>query len=171
MGTYAISNFECVNTFADGTCETPDGGNTLIVTGGDTGAFEAGSTWLQMFAPASLAISFDYAFTTEDVLDDPQLPMFDVGGYVSGGQFKPLSLAALAGTVLFQVNKGQLFGFGVETVDNFGGPGILSISNFDARELQTSPVPEPGSATAMLIAFSAAGGLLVRSRRRQERQQ
>jgi hypothetical protein len=72
------------------------------------------------------------------------------------------------GSFQFQVNKGVLFGFGVETTDNMGGPGILSISNFLARESQASPIPEPGSAQAIGLATAcAAAGNFVRTRRKR----
>jgi hypothetical protein len=168
IGEYSIANFECVNTDAGGTCVTPDGGASVIVTGGDTGSLAPGSTWLQMPAPASLLISFDYLFVSGDLLDDPQLPIFDIGGYVSAGQFQPLSLASLMGSFQFQVNKGDLFGFGVETVDNMGGAGVLSISNFQARDSQSSPIPEPGSAQAIAIAIAGvAAGNFLRARRKR----
>jgi hypothetical protein len=168
IGEYSVSAFECADTTASGTCTTPDSGATLIITGGDNGALEPGATFLQMAAPASLLISFDYIFVSEDWFDDPKSPTSDVGGYVSAGKFHPLSLVSLMGSFQYQVNKGDLFGFGVETLDNMGGPGILSILNFQAREFQTSPVPEPGSAEAIGIAIAgAATGNFVRTRRKR----
>lgn len=143
VGDWALDNFALLNTNADGAWMSPDSGLSLILTGGNNGSGLGGKTYLLIFAPERAALSFQYSYATED---DPAWPEYDVGGYLAGGKFHPLSIAAATGNVTVVVDAGEGFGFGVETLDNWGGSASLTISRF-----QVQHVPEPASTAPVLV--------------------
>jgi hypothetical protein len=148
VGDYSFDKFTLLNTNADGFWSTPDGDETLMVTGGNNGTGFIGSTYFLMFAPTSSLISFDYLFESLD-----EWPELDQGGYFKGGAFHTLSPLAIQGAASFAVSQGEGFGFGVRTDDNWGGPASITISNFQVAPLQA--VPEPALGLPILIAGAA----------------
>jgi hypothetical protein len=48
-----------------------------------------------------------------------------------------------SGTTTFEVEKGDRFGFVIETRDNLPGPATVTISNFMAPETTPAAVPTP----------------------------
>ena len=152
-GYYDLSNWSVFNSSANGTFAAANAGNTLVLTGSDDQTGNMGLTYAWLIAPSNLLVSFSYTFVSMDGLEeDPAHPTWDIGGYVNSGLFFQLSLDALsADKKSIVVGSGQVFGFGVKTLDNWGGPGQLSVTNFDARA-----VPEPSAAGPMLFAVAAA---------------
>ena len=132
-------------------------GNSIVLTGGNSGSGEAGTTDLVTTALIADMIQFMFAYSTLD------LPNEDSAGYLLNGLFFPLATATGAsGTVKFNVTAGEAFGFRVATVDNQFEPGILTISNV----VNTSAVPEPEAGPAFLLGAGAllAAGLLRTAR-------
>lgn len=163
IGVYSLARFTLTNSdLTGGTSGTngfaisPDGGLSVILTGGNSGSGLAGITDLVINAAASGLVHFEYSYSSLDSAG------FDFSGYLLTGNFFPLSdtngmcnAAPCPGAVQFAVSVGQSFGFRVETMDNQGEPGILTISGFDAPGSDT-PLPEPGNGGAMVVLFAAS---------------
>jgi hypothetical protein len=58
----------------------------------------------------------------------------------------------------FSVNLGDVFGFEMDSLDNEGEPGIMSVTNFSAPgiNLSTDTAPEPGTGGIILASAVAA---------------
>jgi len=131
-------------------------GKSIVLTGGNSGSGESGTTDLLTTALTASQIQFFYSYSSLD------LPNQDSGGYLLNGSFFQLAAATGAsGVVSFNVTAGEAFGFRVATVDNQFEPGILTIS-----DVPTSGVPEPGTGLYLLLVSIAvlAVGLVRRSR-------
>jgi hypothetical protein len=149
VGFYDISNFVTSNGNADGSFSSPDAGLTAVLTGGNNGSGLEGATTAVITAGADGLVQFSYLFETLDVAECGatfDMPC-DTAGYLLKGQLT--SLTQMQGTVSFAVLAGDEFGFRVDTVDNQGEPGILTVSEFSAP----TGVPEPG--------FSVVTGLVL----------
>jgi|SRR5579884_597791 len=150
---YAVDQFTLTNTNADGTAISPDGGLSLIITGGNNGSGLAGTTDFLTTVQQSGLITFAYGYSSCSptfLCDDPG---FDYAGYILGPNFMQLTdTDGDSGTVSVAVAAGQSFGFRVGTVDNGGEPGILTVSNFSASQVDSAP--EPG--TLGLVGLAAA---------------
>lgn len=155
VGSYALANFNFVNTNADGSVSlTPAG--ALVLTGGNDGSSTPGMTDVSIAAAAAGTVSFDWAFSSLD------FPGFDFGGYFLDTFTKLADFDGAHGTASFAVAAGQVFGFRVSTMDNTGEPGVLTISNFAAPGADAD-VPEPSTA------WLALAGAAVLAARRQAR--
>lgn len=157
VGDYSLGNFTLINDNANGSWMSPDGNETLVITGGNNGSGFYGSTHLVLPALDTVRVSFHYSYETMD-----EYPLYDSGGYIARGQFRNLSFAAHEGDRAFIVAVGENFGFGVETADNMGGPAVLTISQFAA-----TPVPEPGTASTIAVAAAAYAAYRLRLYRRR----
>src|ERR1035437_99633 len=82
---YPLSDFVLTNSNADGTAVSPDGGISVILTGGNNGTGLSGTTDLLAIATGPGSIQFQYTYFS---LDDPT---FDRAGYLIGDQFTPLA--------------------------------------------------------------------------------
>ena len=167
IGFYAIAsgnsgNWVLTNTGGgingtDGSFDTPDSGATLVFTGGNDGSGNAGTTTFLITAPASGLVQFDWSYTSTDSTVPACVPpdfsqICDTGGYLLDNSFFFLAddtTAPASGTgVSFSVTAGQVFGFEIITADNSNGPGILTLTNFNAP--QPAGIPEPGTAALLL---------------------
>ena len=154
---YALHHFTLTNVGADGSVTTPDGGLSIVITGGNYGTGLSGWTDLTIAALGSGILTFDYWYSSLD------LPGYDWAGYLLGGFFVPLADSdGQSGTVAVPVSSGQLFGWRVATLDNTFEPGLLTLSAFSAPA-GGAPVPEPGS--WMLMLAGMAGAVVVRRRK------
>ena len=161
VNSYAPENFTLNNSaFTDGYAIPAADGSVVMLTGGNSGSGEPGTTDYTIKAVASGLVSFTYNYGTND---DP--------GWVSAGYLLDSVYTVLSdtaglppATAQFVVNSGQTFGFRVWTKDNQNFPGIVYISDFSAPEAPVDPatVPEPGTAAAMVTGLAA----LALSRRR-----
>lgn len=156
IGPYALGNFTLINTptcggdILNGSATTPDNGNTVVLTGSNSGSGCAGTTDLLTTAQGAGTVQFNYSYSSLDA------PGADFAGYLRGSMFTQLAdTNGQSGAVSFQVSSGQSFGFRVGTTDNTGEPGVLAVSNFSAPGT-VSAVPEPGT-----IGFAFAGVLTV----------
>jgi hypothetical protein len=165
-GSYALNQFTLANiniqplANPNGTATSPDGGLTLVLTGGLSGSGSLGETDFFVGAAASGMVQFNWMFANG-------VPGFISGGYLLGADSTAtcapacttLSNSSGTGNVSFSVTPGEVFGYFVIT-DNqanpiTGDPGILTITNFSAPS-SGSPVPEPGTATMFMVAGAAA---------------
>lgn len=163
ISPYALNNFMLINMNADGTAITPDGGASVVITGGNNGSGEPGTTDLVTTAQTSGAVQFKYSYSSLDIAHQ------DFAGYLVGNVFTQIAdISGQTGMVSFMAPLGQTFGFRVGTLDNQFEPGILTVSSFSGPATSTG-VPEPGSAQMLLWAGIAAAG--IGWRRRQLRLQ
>ncbi len=155
LGNWVLLNSSDPGT--DGTAVPADGNLSLVLTGGQDGSGNPGVTTFLIAAPTTGFVSFDWSYTSND-FNTPACvaPSFDqicdTAGFRLGSTFTYLAddtsqfTTGWSGSVApFSVTAGQMFGFEVDTADNQGEPGILTISNFNAP----AAVPEPG--TALLL--------------------
>lgn len=147
--SYPLSSFTLVNSpnsvLTNGTAVMQ--GQTLVITGGNSGTGEPGTTELTTTALAAGQIAFDYSYFTLDARGQ------DSAGYLLNGLYIPLATTSgPSGEVQFNVTQGESFGFEVATADNQGEPGILTISDV-ASANGTSATPEPGTGTVVLLAI------------------
>lgn len=159
VGPYALGNFSLINTNADGSAVTNDGGLSVILTGGNNGSGISGTTDLTIAAAAGGTVQFQFSYNT---LDDPS---FDDAGFLLDGVYTRLSGFGgdpFNGSRNFAVLAGHTFGFRVNTLDNQFEPAVLTISNFTAP-VAASGVPEPATWT---LGFAAMVALGLVSRRR-----
>lgn len=148
IGSYQTNLFTLTNSNSLGSASSPDGGQSLVITGPNTGDGFAGTTDFTLILPSSGTILFQYTYAS---LDDPGL---DFAGYLLGGVFVQFAdTNGQSGSLAIPVNQGTLFGFRVGSLDNQGEAGVLTISNFSGP--QASTVPEPSSFGLMLVAAAA----------------
>jgi hypothetical protein len=146
IGYYALANFSLTNTggfIPNGFASSPDP-MTLIFTGTNDGSGLPGATNLTIPARAAGMFEFSYIFTTTDD------PGFEFSGYLLSGNFKPLAdTDGESGSVMVPVSPGEIIGFAIGSMDNTGGAGVLTVTNFVA------PVPEPGAMQLLLVGVVA----------------
>jgi len=146
---YDLANFTLTNQNADGAAVTPDGGSSVVFTGGNNGSGLSGSTDLTIAAAISGLVSFQYSYLSLDT------PGFDTAGFLVNGLFTQLTdTSGDSGKTAFSIAAGQRFGFRMTTFDNQGEPGILTISNFSAPS-SAAAAPEPATWLLALAAFAA----------------
>ena len=176
IGPYSLASFTLTNSDSvgglsgtDGFAMTPDAGLSIVLTGGNSGSGLGGTTGLIIQALASGLVQFHYSYSTLDS------PGNDLAGYLLGNNFFQLSSAdgdcnggSCPGVAQFAVTVGQSFGFRVDTLDNQGEPGILTISDFSATS-DSVGVPEPstGPAILVLLALASAARLFKRQPNKQ----
>lgn len=168
IGYYDPTNFTLVNTQADGFVTTPGDGSSVTVTGGNDGSGFFGTTDFLIIAPLSGIVTFRYLFTTLDT--DQFGDLFDDAGFLTNGQFTPFSQLLSPDPVpaIFFVAAGDAFGFRVETLDNLGEPGILTVSDFNAPQPAEAPAPEPSLGILVLLGIGAGAAWKRRQMRLKE---
>ena len=131
---------------------TPDGGLSIVLTGGINGSGLAGMTDFVTTATGHWPGPVSFL-----LLLAGRAP-FDFAGYLLGAAFTQLAdTDGQSGTGMFSVNSGQMFGFRVGTQDNTGEPGVLTISDFSAPSgTAGAAVPEPATGPLVLTMLGAA---------------
>lgn len=153
---YPLSFFVLTNSNADGTAVSPDGGISVILTGGNNGSGLSGTTDLVATATGPGSIQFQYTYSS---VDDPG---FDWAGYLIGQQFTNLAdTGGQFGIAMFSVIGGDTFGFRVGTFDNTNEPGVFTISDFNVG---STPAPEPATQPLVLAAAMAMAAGMRRER-------
>lgn len=157
-GPYAPGNWTFSNTGSanpTGMVNTAMAPASITLTGGTGGTIggPSGTTNFTIAAVASGMVSFNWTYASTDT------GSYDIGNFVLNGAPTVLATNATQGSGMFSimVNAGDIFGFQVFTADSFAGPGILTISNFNA------PVPE--GSTLGLLALGSVGILILMRRR------
>ncbi len=144
----AFQNFTLTNsTLANGYAESFDDGTALLFTGPHDGSGEYGTTDLTTVVYSSGLFQFDYVYSS---LDNPG---FDFAGYLLNGRFIWLAdTTGQSGTVSLPMLGGETAGFRIGSADNLGEPGVMTITNFSAPDLD--PIPEPGCFSLVLIVMA-----------------
>ncbi|HEV3148353.1 MAG TPA: PEP-CTERM sorting domain-containing protein [Chthoniobacterales bacterium] len=154
-GPYAPANWTFQNTggSTDGSVDTSGAPASITLTGGNSQSGTPGDTNFTIAAVASGLVSFHWSYSSIDT------GTYDSANFLLNG--KPTFLADNgsqgSGDFSITLSNGDIFGFNVHSVDNNFGPGVLTISNFDA------PVPE--GSTLSLFALGALGVMMVMRRR------
>jgi hypothetical protein len=176
---YALTEFTLANiniqpdASPNGTAISPDGGLSVVLTGGLSGSGNLGESDLFIDAAGTGLVQFGWSFSNG-------LPGFISGGYLLGATSTASCAACItlsdssgSGDVMFAVTQTEVFGFFVIT-DNqanpiSGEPGALTITDFSAPS-GSSNVPEPGTAAMFIVAGVAGTAQTLRSRldRRRE---
>ena len=97
---------------------------TLILTGTNDGSGLPGTTNLTIASQGAGLLEFSYIFTT---LDDPG---FENTGYLLGPAFPLADTSGESGSVIVPLSRGEIFGFSVGSVDDTGGAGVLTVTDF-----------------------------------------
>ena len=170
-GTYDLSNWTLIDTEADGFAMTPDAGLTLVLTGGNNGSGLPGVTDFVINAPTAGLIQFNWSYTSLDSTSPVCGPLgnlpCDDGGYLLGGAYTELAddttwTTLGSGMVSFAVTSGESFGFQVDTADNEGEPGILTLSDFSAPV--NTDASEPGTVSVVLGLGATVASARLRKR-------
>jgi hypothetical protein len=140
---------------------------SFLLTGGNTGSGIPGRTEFSGISPIAGLLQFQYSYASNDY------PGFDFGGYLLGGSRFQLAdtdgaacnnLGGVSCVVAIPVAAGEAYGWYVDTFDNLGEPGVLTVS------LITGPgstAPEPAGLALVLIGLAAMAVRRLRSIRAQ----
>jgi len=129
-GDYAVGNWTetKINNNGDGSVNTASAPTSITITGPDAGGTN-GVVKFEVTATASGTVSFNYNFSSSD----PQSAEDDAGYLVNGVYTQLVNTGSQgSGSASFTVNAGDTFGFSVRATDNTLGPGIFTITNFQA---------------------------------------
>jgi hypothetical protein len=160
-GAYAPSNWTLSNNNTNGYVDTSNAPSSITIIGGNQGGSGFGQTTYTTTALIGSLISFNWSYGTADV----DGPFWDPFGFVLNGAFIQLTddfgPYGQSGSFSTTLAQGDIFGFGINTVDNAFGPANATISDF------ASPVPEPVSTLGMLI---GAGAMLMRKQQQKAKE-
>jgi hypothetical protein len=159
-GLYDPLNWDTYNE-AGGAVNTSQAPDRVLIRGGNSGVYPVevpGFTRWFITSPGTGQVSFNWSYSTSDVAG----PVFDPAGYVLNGAIFQLTGndggLSQSGSLSFNVNAGEAFGFYVHTYDGLWGPGELTVSNFAGPD--EAAVPEP--ATLLLVGGGAVFCVLRR---------
>ena len=151
IGDYSLSKSTLINTdlvpnaATNGFVTTNDNGQSIVLTGGNSGSGLPGLTDLLFTATAAGPVKFFYTYHSLD------FPTFDYAGYLLANAFTQLADSdGQFGSAMFTVSRGQTFGFRVGTKDNTNEPGILTVSDFSAPSAGGT-IPEPATGLMMFV--------------------
>jgi hypothetical protein len=131
--------------------------NSIVLIGSDKWppvAPKAGTDYYTITIPYDGLISFDWSYSSVDI------PGYDTSYFLlnSNAFFLSDTTGDYGSMLGIPVFTGDIFGYEVDTLDNAGGPGQLTVSAFSYSE-----VPEP--ATFALIGTALIGFTLARKKR------
>lgn len=141
-GSYAPSNWTLTNDNADGSVNITNAPNSITVTGSDLGNEDFGSTSYTVTAAGSGTVTFNWSYFTADPDSAFYDPLFRILNGTKTTLFTstaPSGLKSGSGTDSFTIATGDVFGFGIDTVDNVAGRATTTFSNFSAPD--ATPVP------------------------------
>lgn len=151
-GNYATSNWVLATNGGNGSVDLSGAPNSIKIIGSDNGCLCYNETTFQTTAAYAATISFNWLYQS----NDPDA-WFDWGFYITVNGNQLLSgVNGDSGSISFNVNAGDVIGFGVASSDNIFGPGVLTISNFKS----TAQVPEPATLFLMGTGLVGAAGTL-----------
>ena len=161
-GPYDVSNWTLTNLSADGSVDTSNAPASITITGGDNGTGLPGTTDFTIASAGTGTWSFDWEYTSVDTND------FDGAGWLLNGVYAEVADNASQGTgsQSIAVAAGDIIGFRVRTQDNVFGPGVFTISDFDAPVDVIPPPSVPAPSTLALLALGASGLSVARKRRK-----
>ncbi len=153
----------------NGSASTPDNGASVVLTTNPSGSGAFGETDLTITAAMSGVVQFDWSYSSTDPSQyAATIPNVGCGlnnagpcdqaGYILNGVDYQIAddQNQGMGLVTFAVTAGESFGFYVQTDDNNGGQGMLTLSQFSAPDPST--VPEPSS---RIVLFGLIAAILI----------
>jgi hypothetical protein len=147
-GNYSPGNF---TSSGGGSIDTSGAPNSIVIHGNNNGF--GGNTTFTTTAVYNATISFNWSYFTSDTdgggFDFPFYVVLNGQNILCCDQF--YGNGSGSGTISFQVNAGDTFGWGVNSYDGLFGAGHLTISNFKS----VGDVPEPAS---LIPAGNGIGG-------------
>jgi hypothetical protein len=102
--------------------------NAVTITGSNSFQITQISTYASIVAPVTGTYTFDWNYSTTEVL-----PFYDPGFYLNGTYYQltaDYGNIEQNGSVSINVNEGDLLGFGIVTLDDVGGAATLTVTNF-----------------------------------------
>lgn len=162
---YAPANWTILNTNTDGGVNTSGIPASIIIDGGDNSSNLSGSTKFTISAPASGLVTFDWVWSTTDLVTSTGFndPFYIL---INGNQTNPLNPndTLQNGIFSFNVNAGDEFGFEIATADNTFGNSQVTISNFSAPSGSAAPADVPGPLPVIGAAAAFHWGRRLRKR-------
>jgi hypothetical protein len=143
----SLNQFILTNTSADGSVDISNNGLSFVLIGGNTGSGVFGTTDFTSLAQNTGTVEFHYSYASFDT------PGFDFAGYLLGNTRVQLAgIDGEAGLGSFSVSSGQSYGWYVNTLDNTGEPGSLTVT---FTPVASTPAPEPAGFAFALIGSAA----------------
>ena len=142
VGAYDLANWTLVNTQTDGFANTNGSPEQIQLFSGNNGSGEPGTTDYLVKAVTTEVVNFTWNYSTND-----DQASYDRFFFVKNGNAIDIfsEIATIGqGTYTTTVAVGDLFGLRLDTFDNAGGRGNVTISNFNA------PIPEPSTVGGLL---------------------
>ncbi|MBG1264672.1 PEP-CTERM sorting domain-containing protein [Nostoc commune] len=146
VGAYEPANWTLVNTEADGLVNISDSPEQIQLFSANNGSGEPGTTDYLVKAVTAGAVNFTWNYSTDD-----DYALYDRFSFVNNGDITDIFSDIVRtgqGTYTTTVAGGDVFGLRLDTRDNIGGRGNVTISNFNAPV----PVPEPSTFGGLLLA-------------------
>jgi hypothetical protein len=142
-----LTQFKLTNTSADGSVSIANDGLSFVLTGGNTGSGLPGTTEFTVLAQNPGTVEFVYSYSSLD-----PSPGFDIAGYLLGSTRVPLAgTDGESGFWNFSVGAAQTYGWYIDTLDNTGEPGILTVTFAPS----VSAAPEPAGVALTLTGIAA----------------
>lgn len=154
IGDYAVSNWDA--SPAGGSISTGSAPNSIQLTSSDSGSFNSEDTDFTIAATADGEVRFRWSYRTYDGSG----PDWDPFGWLLNGVFTQLtsgSRLVQGGSVSFNVNDGDVFGFRANSFDSIFGPAVTTISDFSAPQ-DDNRISEPGSLALAALALAGVAG-------------
>lgn len=163
-GSYAPATWSTVLTNSNGTVNTAGAPANIIMTSSN-GLAGSGTTGYQHTMPCSGFVNFNWSYSTVDAGPQYDYPRYSVNGgsavIFAGFAAQSGYPKTQAGTFSVYLNGGDVLQLQMQSSDNIGGAGTLTITNFRATYQTTSAqtlawysVPTGGSSMASLNPYT-----------------
>jgi hypothetical protein len=148
-GAYNPANWTLLNTggTTNGAIDTSSVPNSITLIGGYSGGYSGyGTTNYTIAVGASGTWSFDWNYSSADISN------YDGAKFLLNGSTTFLANNASQGgsSVSIPVNLGDTIGFQIYSADNGYGPGVLTVSNFLAPDVEVPFEFSPGLGLLLL---------------------
>ena len=146
-GSYDPANWTFLNTGAstNGSVDPSSAPSSITLTGGSSG-YGSGATNYTVVVATSGTWSFDWNYSSTDISN------YDTANFLLNGSptFLATNNSQGGSSVSIPVNLGDTIGFQVFSADNSYGPGVLTVSNFMAPEVEVPFEFSPGLGLLLL---------------------
>lgn len=154
VGSYDPSNWTFTNTNANGSVNNSGAPAQIQLTGGNNLSSTPGATSYTTTAATPGQLSFSWNYSTPDYSSSLDPFVFVLNGNTTDILNNVQETGQ--GNFTSYLSQGDVFGFRLETLDNLGGGGSATISNFNV-----ATVPEPSEISGSFVSLGI-GWLLKR---------